>query len=43
MKHIGGNNRSRWRDFRTADGEKCDRNRDSEFIAEGEGRSSIYE
>jgi len=43
MKHIGGNNRSRWRDFLTTDGEKRDRDRESEFIAEGEGRSSIYE
>ncbi len=39
MKHVGGNNRWRWRDFRTTDGEK--RDRESEFIAEGEGRSSI--
>jgi len=43
MKHVGGNNRSRWHDFLTTDGEKRDRNRESEFIAEGEGRSSIYE
>jgi Protein of unknown function (DUF1572) len=31
MKHIAGNMRSRWRDFLTTDGEKPDRNRDSEF------------
>lgn len=31
MKHIAGNLKSRWRDFLTADGEKPDRNRDSEF------------
>ena len=31
MKHIGGNLHSRWRDFRTSDGEKADRHRDSEF------------
>ncbi len=31
MKHLGGNLRSRWRDFRTTDGEKPDRLRDSEF------------
>ena len=29
--HIGGNLRSRWRDFLTSDGEKPDRDRDSEF------------
>ena len=43
MKHIGGNNRSRWRDFLTTDGEKRDRDRESEFIAEDESRSTIYE
>jgi uncharacterized damage-inducible protein DinB len=31
MKHIAGNMRSRWTDFLTTDGEKPDRNRDSEF------------
>jgi len=31
MKHISGNMRSRWRDFLTSDGEKPDRNRDTEF------------
>ena len=31
VQHIGGNLRSRWRDFLTADGEKPDRNRDAEF------------
>jgi hypothetical protein len=31
MKHIAGNLRSRFRDFLTTDGEKPDRNRDSEF------------
>jgi hypothetical protein len=34
MKHIAGNMRSRWKDFLTTDGEKPDRNRDSEFILE---------
>ncbi len=29
--HIGGNLRSRWRDFLFTDGEKPDRNRDTEF------------
>ena len=31
VKHIGGNLKSRWRDFFTTDGEKPDRNRDDEF------------
>lgn len=31
VKHVSGNLRSRFRDFLTADGEKPDRNRDSEF------------
>ena len=31
MKHIAGNMRSRWTSFLTADGEKPDRERDSEF------------
>jgi uncharacterized protein DUF1572 len=34
MKHIAGNMRSRWTDFLTSDGEKPDRNRDSEFEVE---------
>jgi hypothetical protein len=31
VKHMAGNMRSRWTDFLTSDGEKQDRNRDSEF------------
>ena len=31
VKHVAGNLRSRWRDFLTTDGEKPDRDRDSEF------------
>jgi hypothetical protein len=31
VKHMAGNMRSRWRDFLTTDGEKPDRQRDSEF------------
>jgi Protein of unknown function (DUF1572) len=31
VKHLVGNMRSRWIDFLTADGEKPDRNRDTEF------------
>jgi hypothetical protein len=32
VKHMTGNMRSRWTDFLTTDGEKPNRNRDSEFI-----------
>jgi hypothetical protein len=32
MKHVGGNLRSRWREFPTADGEAPDRDRDAEFL-----------
>jgi hypothetical protein len=31
VKHMAGNMRSRWTDFLSSDGEKPDRNRDSEF------------
>ena len=31
VKHLAGNLRSRWTDFRTSDGEKPDRRRDTEF------------
>ncbi len=40
-KHIGGNLRSRWMRFLTTDGEKADRNRDSEFVTDGDTRQSI--
>ena len=32
IKHMAGNMRSRWTDFLTSDGEKPDRNRDTEFV-----------
>jgi uncharacterized damage-inducible protein DinB len=32
VKHMTGNMRSRWMDFLTSDGEKPNRNRDSEFV-----------
>jgi len=32
VKHMAGNMRSRWTDFLTTDGEKPDRNRDTEFV-----------
>ena len=41
MKHLGGNHRSRWRDFLTTDGEKADRNRDGEFSDETETRDTV--
>ena len=40
MKHVGGNLNSRWRDFRTTDGEKPDRHRDAEFEP-GESRDAV--
>lgn len=40
-KHIGGNLRSRFSNFLTSDGEKADRDRDSEFVAENDTRASI--
>ena len=43
MKHMAGNMRSRWTDFLTADGEKPDRRRDSEFLIEGEDRRAVEE
>lgn len=42
MKHIAGNQRSRWVDFLTSDGEKPDRHRDSEFeMEEGTSREAL--
>ena len=40
VKHLTGNMRSRWTDFLTTDGEKPDRNRDSEFEAPPETRAN---
>lgn len=42
-KHIGGNLRSRWTEFLTSDGEKENRNRDSEFVAGADTRQSLME
>lgn len=36
VKHVAGNLRSRWTDFLTTDGEKPDRDRDSEFVLAAE-------
>ena len=33
VKHMTGNMRSRWTNFLTSDGEKPDRNRDTEFAS----------
>jgi len=41
VKHLAGNMRSRWTDFLTSDGEKPDRNRDSEFEAPPQTRAEI--
>lgn len=43
VKHIAGNLRSRWTDFLTSDGEKADRNRDTEFELMDEQRASLME
>ena len=41
VKHIAGNLNSRWRDFLTSDGEKPDRNRDTEFELIGDSRDTL--
>src|SRR5690348_16892838 len=41
VKHMAGNMRSRWQDFLTSDGEKPDRNRDSEFLAPPASRDAV--
>ena len=43
VKHMAGNMRSRWRDFLTTDGEKPDRNRDTEFEAPPATRAELLE
>lgn len=43
VKHMAGNMRSRWRDFLTTDGEKADRNRDTEFEAPPKTRAELME
>lgn len=42
VKHMAGNMRSRWTDFLTTDGEKPDRNRDSEFEAPPATRAELF-
>lgn len=41
VKHLAGNMRSRWTDFLTTDGEKPDRQRDSEFEAPPQTRAEL--
>ena len=41
MKHIGGNVKSRWTDWRTTDGEKPWRNRETEFDVAGLSRADV--
>ena len=42
VKHVAGNMRSRWTDFLTSDGEKPDRDRDTEFErAQADTRESL--
>jgi hypothetical protein len=41
VKHMAGNMRSRWTDFLTSDGEKPDRNRDSEFMQPPSTRGEV--
>ncbi len=45
VKHMSGNMRSRWTDFLTTDGEKPDRNRDTEFVidAAADTRASLMQ
>jgi hypothetical protein len=43
VKHMSGNMRSRWRDFLTTDGEKPDRNRDTEFETPPDTRVQVVE
>jgi uncharacterized damage-inducible protein DinB len=43
VKHMSGNMRSRWTDFLTTDGEKPDRNRDTEFEDAPKTRAELME
>jgi len=43
VKHIAGNLRSRWADFLTSDGEKPDRDRDTEFEMIGDTREALMQ
>jgi uncharacterized damage-inducible protein DinB len=41
VKHMAGNMRSRWTSFLTSDGEKPDRDRDSEFVSPAPTREAL--
>ena len=41
LRHLGGNLQSRWTDFLTTDGEKPDRDRDTEFLDWDGDRQSL--
>jgi hypothetical protein len=43
MKHVAGNLLSRWTDFLTTDGEKPERNRDTEFVDAFRSREELLE
>jgi uncharacterized damage-inducible protein DinB len=43
VKHLAGNMRSRWLNFLTTDGEKPDRNRDTEFETPASTRAELIE
>ena len=43
LRHLGGNLRSRWTDFLVSDGEKPDRDRDSEFEPWTGDRASLMD
>ncbi len=43
VKHLAGNMRSRWQHFLTTDGEKPDRNRDTEFETPPATRAELME
>ena len=43
VKHLAGNMRSRWIDFLSTDGEKPNRNRDSEFVDPPATRNQLLE
>jgi uncharacterized protein DUF1572 len=43
VKHMAGNMRSRWTDFLTSDGEKPNRNRDTEFEGPPATRAELLE
>lgn len=43
VKHMAGNMRSRWTEFLTTDGEKPDRNRDSEFVEPPATREALLQ